>query len=106
MKRIPSPLSASGWMADLFGSKAARDGTVIRRKLRDIDRFVGCDNFRHESTRRGYHAVENAAQLVMFCNREPVRPFLQPFFLKENGPENLEFSVSSAPEIMARQTDA
>ena len=66
MTRLAPPLSPEAWMRDLFSSRAARDGAVIRRKLRDIDRIVG---------RRGYTAVETAGQLVIFCNREPVRRF-------------------------------
>jgi hypothetical protein len=67
-----SPLSPQGWMLDLFSSKSARQGGVIRRKLRDIDRYVGRDAFLDELDRRGYHAVENAGQLVIFCNQEPI----------------------------------
>ncbi|HBR38278.1 MAG TPA: N-(5'-phosphoribosyl)anthranilate isomerase, partial [Sulfitobacter pontiacus] len=29
--------------------------------------------FEQELLRRGYHAVENAGQLVIFCNQEPIR---------------------------------
>ena len=73
MAHRTSPLSAEGWIFLLFSSKAAREGRVIRRKLRDIDRYVGRDAFLSELNRRGYHAVENAGQLVIFCNQEPVR---------------------------------
>ncbi|MEO0402950.1 MAG: N-(5'-phosphoribosyl)anthranilate isomerase [Pseudomonadota bacterium] len=69
-----SPLSPEGYMLDLFSSKAARDGAVIRRKSRDIERLVGRDVFVQEVARRGYCAVENAGQIVVFCNAEPVRP--------------------------------
>ncbi len=60
------------WLTHLFSSRAARDGAVIRRKLRDIDRFFGLDEFETELRRRGYHAVINAGQMIIFCNREPV----------------------------------
>lgn len=73
MKRTPSPLSADAWIIDLFSSKAARQGSVIRRKLRDIERYVGVDRFLSELQRRGFHAVENAGQLIIFCNQEPIR---------------------------------
>jgi len=76
MTRIASPISAQGWMRDLFASKAAQDGAVIRRKLRDIDRYVGRGAFYAELRRRGYHAVENAGQVVVFCNQEPIRQVL------------------------------
>lgn len=66
-------LSAQAYMADVFGAKAARDGKIIRRNLRDIERYVGRETFVLELHRRGFRAVENAGQMVIFCNREPVR---------------------------------
>ncbi|UOA31867.1 hypothetical protein DSM110093_01642 [Sulfitobacter sp. DSM 110093] len=63
------PLSPAAWLADIFASKAAIRGQVIRCKARDIEKFVG----RRELKRRGFLAVENAGQVIMFCNREPIR---------------------------------
>lgn len=79
MMNTHGPISPQAWLANLFSSKAARDGQVIRRKLRDVDRFVGRDALRAELARRGYHAVENAGQLVIFCNQEPIRLILRLF---------------------------
>ena len=45
---------------------------MVRRKLSDIDRIVGRDYFLGELDRRGFQAVVNAGQVVIFCNREPV----------------------------------
>jgi hypothetical protein len=73
---IPAPLSPDAWVTHLFTAKAAREGGVVRRKLRDIERYVGRDAFENELRRRGYHAVENAGQLVIFCNQEPIRLIL------------------------------
>ena len=69
-----APPSPDMVLLDLFSSKSARTGAVIRRKSRDIDRLIGRDVFLREVRRRGYHAVENAGQIVIFCNAEPVRP--------------------------------
>ncbi|OUS37707.1 N-(5'-phosphoribosyl)anthranilate isomerase [Rhodobacterales bacterium 56_14_T64] len=69
---VPAPLSAETWMQQLFSSKAARNGAVIRRKTRDIERYVGRSAFEAELRRRCYHAVENAGQIVIFCNQEVV----------------------------------
>ncbi|MDW4496387.1 hypothetical protein R5H30_00210 [Sulfitobacter sp. D35] len=63
-------------MRHVFSSKAARDGGVVRRSIRDIERFVGRAAFEAELRRRGYRAVENAGQLVVFCNQESVRQVL------------------------------
>lgn len=76
MSPTPAPLSPDAWMAHLFGSKAAREGAVVRRKLRDIERYVGRERLQVELARRGYHAVENAGQWVIFCNNEPLRRVL------------------------------
>ena len=61
------------WMQQIFDAKAARQGGVVRRKLRDVERNVGREVFVREVRRRGYHAVENAGQVVIFCNNAPIR---------------------------------
>ncbi len=68
-----SPLSPDIWLQDLFASKAVQQGGVIRRKARDIERFVGWERFMAEIHRRGYQVAENSGQIVIFCNRAPVR---------------------------------
>jgi len=60
----------------MFASKAVQRGEVIRRKARDIERFVGMDMFRAELQRRGFRAVENAGQIIVFCNQQAVRPII------------------------------
>ncbi len=60
------------WVQTLFKSKAAIEGRVIRRSLRDIDRFASRAVLLNEINRRGYRAVENAGQIVIFCNQEPI----------------------------------
>jgi hypothetical protein len=73
MKDVPNFLSPEAWISHLFSSLAAREGGVIRRKIRDIDRYVGREAFLAEMRRRGFAVVENAGQFVIFCNREPIR---------------------------------
>ncbi len=73
MRTLNSPLSPEVWLNDLFSSKAVNQGGVIRRKARDIERFAGMDRFMREIDRRGYQVAENAGQIVIFCNRRPVR---------------------------------
>ena len=68
-----SPLSAEIWLKDLFSSKAVAQGGVIRRKARDIERFAGMDLFMAEIHRRGFRVAENSGQIIIFCNRAPVR---------------------------------
>ncbi len=73
MSVMPQFLSADHWISHLFSSQAAREGGVIRRKVRDVERYVGRECFLDEMKRRGFPVVENAGQFVIFCNREPIR---------------------------------
>lgn len=66
-------LSARAFLAQLFGSKAARDGAVIRRKLRDVEQYAGREAFEQELARRGCRALDNAGQIVIVRNQEPIR---------------------------------
>jgi len=90
-------------LQDLFSSKAAQRGEVIRRKKRDIERIVGLDLFMEEVAQRGYLAVENAGQVIVFCNCEPVIRLTAgkrhtevtkraPLSYKESGPETYQVS--------------
>ncbi|MEM8730096.1 MAG: N-(5'-phosphoribosyl)anthranilate isomerase [Pseudomonadota bacterium] len=76
MSSLPFPYTSDEWLRHVFASKAVQEGTIIRRKVRDIERIVGRDRFEAELRRRGFQAVENAGQLVIFCNREPLRRIL------------------------------
>lgn len=78
MPRPPVFPDPAPWIAQLFASQAAREGGVVRRKARDIDRFVGRDAFLADMQRRGFTVIENAGQFVVFCNREPIRRLTGP----------------------------
>jgi len=67
------PMTPDAWFRHLFDAKAALDGGVVRRKTRDIERMVGRDVFIAEIQRRGFTAVENGEQIVIFCNAQKVR---------------------------------
>jgi len=73
MTQLSPHLTPEKWLFQLFSSKAACDGGVIRRQARDVERLVGRQRFEAELARRGFHAVENAGQIVIFCNQQPVR---------------------------------
>lgn len=73
MQNLPIYMEAEQWLRHLFSSQAAKDGGVVRRKIRDVDRFVGRAVFLHEMQRRGFSVVENAGQFVVFCNHEPIK---------------------------------
>jgi len=73
MNAISPYLSSQQWLLQFFSSKAACEGGVIRRQMSDIERLVGLERFRDELHRRGFHAVENAGQIIVFCNQQPVQ---------------------------------
>lgn len=70
---MPVPLSADAWLQQLFQSQAAAKGGVVRRQKRDIERLLGWERFQQELKHLGFHAVENAGQVVIFCNQDAVR---------------------------------
>lgn len=70
---MPPYLEPNMFLADLFAAKAAREGGIIRRKRRDIERFYGIEAFLDVMRCRGFSVVENAGQFVIFCNRDPLR---------------------------------
>lgn len=73
MKDLPVPITPDRWIAHLFSARSAAEGSIVRRKVQDVDRILGRDRFLHEVRRRGVRVVENAGQFIIFCNREPVR---------------------------------
>ncbi len=76
MTAMPQYMNPDTWLRHLFSSQAAQEGGVIRRKTRDIERYVGREAFLAEMQRRGFAVIENAGQFVIFCNREPIRRVL------------------------------
>ena len=70
---LPVTITPDLWLRQVFSAKSACDGGIVRRKVRDVERIVGRPAFELELRRRGFRAVENAGQFVIFCNREPVR---------------------------------
>ncbi|OSQ49321.1 hypothetical protein [Marivita geojedonensis] len=74
---IPDYLDPDTWLRNVFSAKAVGRGGVIHRSARDVERIVGRDAFLREVQRRGFTLVENGDQLVVFCNRDPVRLIVQ-----------------------------
>ncbi len=66
-------MSPENWMRQVFSAKAALEGGVVRRKVTDVNRIIGCQNFEAEVRRRGFRAVQNGQHYVVFCNAEALR---------------------------------
>lgn len=73
MPPLPTPITPDRWIVQIFSARAAAEGGIVRRRVRDVERLVGRDRFLREVRRRGFRAVENGDQFVIFCNRDPVR---------------------------------
>ena len=72
MSQLPEVISPERWIVHLFSARSAAEGGTVRRKVSDVERLIGRERFLHEVRRRGFRAVENAGQFIVFCNREPV----------------------------------
>ena len=70
---LTGQLSPENWMRSVFACKAVQQGGIIRRKKRDIERYVGMDRFLKEVRFRGFRAAENADHVIVFCNTAPFR---------------------------------
>ncbi len=73
MTHLPARIVPELWMRDLFSSRDACRGGVIKRQVRDVERIVGRDVFLAEVERRGWQALENGRHFIICCNAEPVR---------------------------------
>jgi hypothetical protein len=72
MTTLPMTISPDRWVIQLFSAKSVAEGGIIRRKVADVERLIGRKRFLYEVNRRGFHAVENAGQFIIFCNQDPV----------------------------------
>ena len=70
---MPPHLEPERWLRSVFSAKAVGRGGVIHRATRDVERYSGRERFIEEVHKRGFTLVENGAQFVVFCNRDPVR---------------------------------
>lgn len=67
MSDICTLIAPEGWLFQMFSAKAAREGGIVRRSARSRkDRRP--QGVRRRTARRGYHAVENRGQIVVFSN--------------------------------------
>jgi hypothetical protein len=72
MKDLPVVISPDRWIIQLFSARAAAEGGILRRSVDDVERLVGRQRFYREIRRRGFHAIENAGQFVIFCNQDEI----------------------------------
>lgn len=61
------------WVRQLFSSKQALCGGVIRRAAKDVDREMGRAALEREVRRRGWHMIETGGQVVIICSDDRLR---------------------------------
>ena len=76
MQTLPIIITPERWIVQLFSARAVAEGGIVRRSAADVERRVGRKRFLHEVQRRGFRAVENAGQIVIFCNTDEVHILL------------------------------
>lgn len=72
MQSSPDFMEPEAWLDHVFSAKAALNGGVVRRRVRDVERIVGRPLFRAELRQCGYRALENNGHFIILCNRAPV----------------------------------
>jgi hypothetical protein len=72
MRHFQLPITSQEWLRQMFSSRTALDGGVIRRKVHDVERLVGREAFLCAMKKRGFRVVENAGHFVVFCNSDDV----------------------------------
>jgi hypothetical protein len=70
MSELLLPITSQEWMRQMFATKTALDGGIIRRKVSDVERLVGRNAFLTAMKKRGFRVVENAGHFVVFCNSD------------------------------------
>lgn len=63
----------SAWVDQVFRSKIAQRGGVVRRKISSIDKFASRAMVESECRRRGFHIVEHGDQWLIFCEKAAIR---------------------------------
>jgi len=64
--------SPDSWIDQIFSTKAARRGAVVRRSIAWVDREVGRARFIAEIRSRGFHLVRTADQFIVICHDGPI----------------------------------
>lgn len=61
------------WFAQIFASKAAARGGVVRRAIGDVERVMGRAEFEQRVRQRGFQLLQNGDQYIVLCNQQPVK---------------------------------
>lgn len=64
------------WIDQVFSSKQAQLGGVVRRKASSVRHFASEDELLAAAKLRGFHVILNGTQYVIFCNKAEIRILL------------------------------
>lgn len=67
------PPTDDKWIAQMFATKSARRGSVVRRSIGWVDREVGRDAFLKEMKQRNFHVIKTADQFIVVCHNGPIQ---------------------------------
>lgn len=73
MSNTHRPHPANDWISQIYATKAAKTGGVVRRKIDWIEREIGRERFENEARKRGFHLIEAGRQLIVVCTPQPIR---------------------------------
>ncbi len=73
MQNMTRQMDPDQWIKQMFDTKAARKGAVVRRSQAWVDREVGRDRFTSEIRRRGHHLIKTADQYIVVCHNGPIQ---------------------------------
>lgn len=68
----PGPVNL-GWQRQIFASKLAQQGGVVRRAKRDVHREIGLDRLKALVRARGYHLLESGDHYIIICHNGELR---------------------------------
>jgi hypothetical protein len=65
-------MKSTTWMDQVFNCAEVRNGGVIHRAKRDVEKYAGTAAFVDEVFNRKFRLIETSHAFVVVCNREPV----------------------------------
>ncbi len=68
---MPPSLLGQDWLAQVFRSKSAANGGVVRRRISDVHREIGREALELEVRRRGWHMLQSEGHYVILCSPAP-----------------------------------
>jgi hypothetical protein len=62
----------NAWINQVFKSKIARRGGMVRRKEASVQKFASIPLLETEVKRREFHMVKHGDQFIIFCDKTQI----------------------------------